>query len=183
MPDKQRESERLMQTPPHRNVEIKARCPDLDRARRVAEQLGAQSGGVLRQRDTYFHVSRGRLKLRETAGDAAVLIAYSRPDASEARTSRYYLVPAADPESLAAALQAALGIRCVVEKRRELFLYHNVRIHLDDVTGLGTFLEFEAVLTPGDCESDAHKLLADLRRSFGIKDDVLLAGSYADLLA
>jgi len=33
-----------------------------------------------------------------------------------------------------------------VSKRREIYLWHNVRIHLDAVTGLGSFVEFEAVL-------------------------------------
>lgn len=166
-----------------RNVELKARYADLEHARRIAETLGAEPRGMLQQRDTYFPVPQGRLKLRETASEPAVLIAYDRPDDPASRTSRYHLVPVPDAQQLSAALQSTLGIRCVVEKRRELFLYHNVRIHLDEVTGLGTFLEFEAVLGHDDSEAGAHQLLADLRRSFGIPDDVLLAGSYADLLA
>jgi adenylate cyclase class IV len=32
-----------------------------------------------------------------------------------------------------------------VSKRREIYLWHNVRIHPDAVTGLGSFVEFEAV--------------------------------------
>ena len=55
-------------------------------------------------------------------------------------------MPIAEPALLKAALTAALGVRRVVDKRREIFLADNVRIHLDDVAGLGTFLEFEAVL-------------------------------------
>lgn len=171
----------VLQTPyVRRNIELKARCADLDGARHIAETLGAEARGTLQQRDTYFQVPQGRLKLRETAGEPAVLIAYHRPDDSASRTSRYHLVAVPDAQQLTAALQSTLGVRCVVEKRRELFLYRNVRIHLDEVTGLGTFLEFEAVLGPDDSESGAHTLLADLRRSFGISDDVLLAGSYAD---
>lgn len=172
-----------MPTAPQRNLELKARYPDLERAHRLAHQLGAEPRGTLHQRDTYFHTPKGRLKLRETARETAQLIAYLRPDHLRARTSRYHLVPVPEPEQLAAALEATLGIRAVVEKRRDLFLYRNVRIHLDDVSALGTFLEFEAVLAPDDSEADAIDLLADLRRTFGISDDLLLAGSYADLLA
>jgi adenylate cyclase class 2 len=174
----------VLQTPSARcNVELKARYDDLDRARRIAETLGGEPRRILQQRDTYFHAPQGRLKLRETAGEPAVLIAYDRPDHSASRTSHYHLVAVPDARQLSAALQSTLGVRCVVEKRRELFLYRNVRIHLDEVTGLGTFLEFEAVLGPDDSESGAHSILANLCASFGISDDVLLAGSYADLLA
>ena len=38
-------------------------------------------------------------------------------------------------------LAEALGVRSVVRKRREIYLYHNVRIHLDEVCDLGRFLE------------------------------------------
>ncbi|MGK3856667.1 class IV adenylate cyclase, partial [Enterococcus faecium] len=82
----------------------------------------------------------GRLKLREIDGQAAVLIWYDRPDHDAARLSKYHLVPVADPAALKAALTDALGVRGEVRKRREIYLWHNVRIHLDEVAGLGSFL-------------------------------------------
>jgi adenylate cyclase class IV len=129
----------------------------------------------------YFAVANGRLKLRETEGEPAVLIWYSRPNQVESRTSRYHLVPAPDPLLLKDALSAAQGIRTVVAKRRELYLYHNVRIHLDEVESLGSFLEFEAVLEPGESEEEGHRLLAELRQHFRIEDEALIADSYVDL--
>ena len=50
---------------PHVNVEIKARCSDLDRVRDRLIALGARVVGTDHQIDTYFQVPRGRLKLRE----------------------------------------------------------------------------------------------------------------------
>ena len=59
----------------NRNIELKARCPDPDAAREAARRLGAEFAGVLEQRDTYFVVPHGRLKLRQTAGKGAQLVA------------------------------------------------------------------------------------------------------------
>jgi predicted adenylyl cyclase CyaB len=77
-------------------------------------------------------------------------------------------------------LDAALGVRVVVEKRRRLFLHGCVRIHLDDVEGLGHFLEFEAIAPPDSDLSQERRLVAELRATFAISDDLLVAKGYAD---
>jgi len=92
------------------------------------------------------------------------------------------LAPIAHPETLKAALTAALGVRAVVEKRREIFLHHNVRIHLDDVLHLGSFLEFEAELGPASDEAAGRALIESLMRDFAIAPADLLPGSYAEML-
>jgi homotetrameric cytidine deaminase len=167
-------------TPPRRNVEIKARDADPARTLERALALGAYDDGILVQRDTYFGRARGRLKLREHEGGHAQLIAYERPDSEDARTSAYRLVDVADPQALREALDAALGTRVVVDKRRHLLLYENVRIHLDEVEGLGAFVELEAV---ADAESDLareHEVVARLREELALGEPV--AASYSDLL-
>src|ERR671929_219922 len=123
--------------PPRRNVELKARDPDPARSLERCVALGAEDRGELRQRDTYFAARRGRLKLREQEPGGAELIAYERADAAHARESRYRIAPVAEPEALRDALDAALGTVVVVDKRRRLFLWEGVRIHLDSVDGLG----------------------------------------------
>src|SRR5262249_6676745 len=79
-------------------------------------------------------------------------------------------------------LKSQMGTRAVVFKRREVFLYHNVRIHLDEVAKLGTFLEFEAVLGDGIEAADGRAQVALLEDKFGIALDDLVEGSYVDLL-
>jgi adenylate cyclase, class 2 len=169
-----------------RNIELKARLHDLPAARRTAAALATQPGFVEHQVDTYFHCPGGRLKLREIEGEGARLVAYLRPDNAAAKGSDYVLVPISDPAELKRGLAATLGIRAVVDKRREIFLVDNVRIHLDEVAGLGTFLEFEAVLGPSSAgrlvDDDAGRAqLADLRRRFGLRDADLLSGSYGEM--
>jgi adenylate cyclase, class 2 len=166
-----------------RNIELKARLHDLAPAREVAQQLATASLGVQHQTDTYFHCRRGRLKLREITGQTAQLVSYERPDRVDAKGSDYQLVDVPDPAALKQALSAALGVRVVVAKRREIYLVNNVRIHLDEVAGLGEFLEFEAVLSPGRDDASGHQQLAKLQAAFRIQPDDLLAVSYADLLA
>lgn len=165
-----------------RNIELKARLADLEAARRVAVEVATERAGVQHQVDTYFHVAHGRLKLREIAGAGAQLVWYERPDEEGPKESDYRLVSVPDAEGIKAALTGALGVRVVVSKRREIFLARNVRIHLDEVDGLGTFLEFEAVLGPDVDDAAGRQQVDDLMRRFGIRADDLLPGSYADLL-
>jgi predicted adenylyl cyclase CyaB len=168
-----------------RNVELKARDPAPERSLAACEQLdGADDHGTLWQRDTYFHVPGGRLKLREEEpGDGPLLIQYRRPDADDARVSRYRLVRVDDAAVCRAALDAALGTRLVVEKRRRLFVWQEVRIHLDEVVDLGSFVEFEAVAPPTSDLSRERERVAALRELLAVADDDLVAVGYADLLA
>ena len=89
-------------------------------------------------------------------------------------------MPVADAGLLAAALTAALGVRGQVRKRRAVHHWHNVRIHLDEVEGLGTFLEFEAVLSAGEDERASEERLRRLDEALRPGPDV--AVGYADLL-
>jgi len=161
-----------------RNVELKALDPDPARSLERALALGADDRGVIVQRDTYFRVREGRLKLREEEPGESHLIAYSRPDAADVRVSNYRVVPAAD--GILAALTETLGVDVVVEKRRRLLLWETVRIHLDDVAGLGSFVELEAVVGDGSDLSREEAQIARLREELGIGDDALREGSYAD---
>jgi adenylate cyclase, class 2 len=166
-----------------RNIELKARLGDYAAARRVAAAIATDRLGEQHQIDTYFACAHGRLKLRQINGLRAELIWYARPNEEGPKTSDYQLVPLSNPETLKAALGAALGVRTVVEKRREIFLYHGVRIHLDDVVGLGQFIEFEAVVGPQVDEATAHALIGSLTHHFGVSPADLLANSYGEMAA
>jgi adenylate cyclase class IV len=178
---------------PGRNVELKARCADVEAAERLAIAAGAVPTAILHQRDTYFAAPRGRLKLREErrepwpgyAGDddlTAELIHYERADEAVARESTYELLPVDDPTTVRATLDERLGPTIDVLKTRGLLLWQGVRIHLDDVDGLGTFVELEAVVGPaGDAEECAAKV-ATLREALGIEDAHVESQGYAGLL-
>jgi homotetrameric cytidine deaminase len=164
----------------HRNLELKAVDPDPARSLATCLQLGAEDRGVLRQRDTYFRVRAGRLKLREEEPGGATLIQYDRPDEAAARESRYRLTRVDEPEDLRASLDAALGTLVVVEKERRLLLWDGVRIHLDTVAGLGSFVELEGVAAPDSDLSGEREKVARLQQALGISE--ILTDSYSDRL-
>ena len=165
-----------------RNLELKVPFIFTPEARDTLLAIGARPIGVLEQRDTYFIVPHGRLKLRETAGDEATLIAYTRPDHADTRASDYLVVPVLDAALLLAALSRATGLRGIVSKRRDLWLWKNVRVHLDTVEALGTFLEFEAVISDDVDEQESQRRLETLRDALKIDPGSAIAGSYSDLL-
>ena len=167
---------------PRRNVEVKATDPDPGRSLSVCLQLGAEDRGVLVQRDTYFRVPDGRLKLREETPGGAALIQYHRPDAAVARESRYRIAPVEDGAALREALDAALGTLVVVDKERRLLLWKGVRIHLDSVQGLGSFVELEGVAPPESDLSAEAANVAELSEALGLDASRILAGSYSDRL-
>lgn len=164
---------------PGRNIELKARIHSLHAARAVAERIATGRLGVERQVDTYFCCNQGRLKLRRREGRPAQLVAYRRADQAGPKASDYRLVEVQDAEGLEQALGAALGAWAVVEKRREIFLHHNVRIHLDQVAGLGDFLEFEAMLDPCVDDQAGQAQLQLLAEQFGISPRDLVDCSYS----
>ena len=168
------------------NIEWKARLPDLDAAVRAAERVATAGPELQTQIDTYFNAARGRLKLRQIQRDAsesAELIFYERSDDRETKSSHYVRQPLADAASWLDLLTAALGAWAVVTKRRTIFWHHNVRIHLDQVQGLGNFLEFEAVLESESQRAASAERLHDLIRQFGLTEPQGIAGSYSDFVA
>lgn len=165
---------------PSRNVELKATDPDPAGSLAACLALGAEDRGVLVQRDTYFRVPDGRLKLREETPGGAALIQYHRPDEAVARESRYRVVPVEDADGIRDALEATLGTLVVVDKERRLLLWEGVRIHLDNVRGLGSFLELEGVAPPGSELAPERERVARLSEVLGLDESRILADSYSD---
>jgi predicted adenylyl cyclase CyaB len=166
-----------------RNVEIKARVGDpLELAQR-ARQLAGADPEILTQHDVFFHCPNGRLKLRRFADGSGELIAYQRLDARGPKTSHYQVVPCADPEALGAALCAALGVLGEVRKTRRLWLVGRTRVHLDEVDGLGHFVELEVVLGADELATAGEREAARLMAALGIDRAALVAAAYLDLIA
>jgi len=164
------------------NIEIKARVSDLNAFKKRAEQLSDTPAEVIPQVDTFFHVDRGRLKLRELGPASAQLIFYTRPDSAGPKRSDYRIFPTDDPARLKEILSLALGVRGVVRKTRYLYMAGQTRIHLDDVEGLGHFMELEVVLREGQGEAEGQAIASDLMGRLGVGEDALLEGAYMDLI-
>ncbi|MDA0683310.1 MAG: class IV adenylate cyclase [Bacteroidetes bacterium] len=165
------------------NIEIKARCDDHDHIRRVLSDMGSRLVGTDHQVDTYFQVPEGRLKLREGSIENS-LIFYQRSDQAGPKRSdvQLYRVKPPDP-SLKKVLGEALGIFVVVDKQREIHFVDNVKIHLDRVQELGTFLEIEAIDADGTHSQDTLQAQCEeFMRLFDVQESDLLEDSYSDML-
>ena len=165
-----------------RNVEIKARASDLAVIQRGVEALGGRAVGELTQTDTFFNVPDGRLKLREFGDGSAQLISYVRDDQRGPKLSNYLVTTVSDPGRLRSVLGHALGVRGVVRKRRTLLLLGQTRIHLDEVEGLGTFIEFEVVLRDDESDAEGERVARDLLDKLAIPPSDLVARAYIDLV-
>jgi adenylate cyclase class 2 len=170
----------------HLNVELKARCADPGRVRRVLAEAGADFRGTDAQRDVYFAAAAGRLKLRRGTIERS-LVFYRRADRAETRRSEVTMarLEGLDPpalDALEATLAAALGVRAVVAKSREIRFVDNVKFHLDEVPGLGTFVEIEAIDLDGTRGEERLRAQCEAWRArLGIAGEDVVAFSYADV--
>jgi len=164
------------------NIEIKARAGDFEKQARIAAGLAAHPPEHMIQVDTFFHVPRGRLKLREFGDGTGELIHYDRPDSSGPKQSTYVRSGTGEPGSLKRALESALGVRAIVKKRRTLFLAGQTRVHLDEVEGLGRFIELEVMLRPEQTTLEGEAVARELMSKLGIQQSDLLPGAYVDLI-
>jgi predicted adenylyl cyclase CyaB len=164
------------------SVEIKARCADLGRIRRILRSRGADFRGTDHQVDTYFTTPSGRLKLREGNIENA-LIHYKRADQKNSKRCDAVLMECADTPMMKKILTAACGVWVIVNKRREIYFLENVKIHLDRVKGLGTFVEIEAQDRAGKLGVAKVRAQCEFyKKLFGIRPEDLLADSYSDQL-
>jgi ribonuclease HI len=164
-----------------KNIELKAQAGDLDYPA-VLKDLGAGAAGKDTQEDVYFHALSGRLKLRRSSLEEDRLIWYRRKDVKAAKVSLYHLMPVRDADALENLLANAAGILARVKKVRRIYLLENVRIHLDEVKGLGRFIEFEAVVGEKHPEEACRESIRRLMRRFQIKKEDLLPASYSDMI-
>lgn len=166
-----------------RNIEIKARLHDRAAVEAKAAALAHHGPERIAQDDTFFRTQQGRLKPRTFEDGHGELIFYQRPDHTGPKTSFYLLSSTPEPDILRESLTQAWGQTGRVQKLRTLYLVGRTRVHLDEVQGLGAWLELEVVLQEGEPEElgvqEAHALMA----RFGISPDDCVQGAYVDLLA
>lgn len=166
-----------------RNIEIKARIASVAALLPLVAGIADQGPFTLSQDDTFFQCPNGRLKLRAFSDNSGELIFYQRPDQTGPKTSFYRISPTDAPASLRDALTLAYGTIGRVRKQRTLFLVGRTRIHLDQVEGLGDFLELEVVLNDAESEAAGRAVADGLIAALDIRPGQLLATAYLDLLA
>lgn len=167
-----------------RNIEIKARVSpgQLEHIRKVAVARSSREAETLHQIDTFYKCRNGRLKLRQLADGKAELIAYDRPDDAGPKVSSYVRSPCVDAESFHEVLARSVGCRGIIEKNRLLIHIGQARVHLDEVIGLGTFLEIEFVLRENQSPDEGQVIIEELLAAFGVPQESLIEAAYIDLI-
>ncbi len=164
------------------NSEIKARCNDHAMIRDYLVSHGADFKGIDRQIDTYFMVSKGRLKFREGSIENN-LIFYERNDDAGPKQSSITFASVEKGSSIGVVLEKALGIKVIVDKKREIYFIDNVKFHIDTVKGLGAFMEIEAIDWDGTIGAKKIREQCEYySKELGVKKADLVVGSYSDLL-
>ena len=165
-----------------RNIEVKIRVHELAPIRAAALAAGASSRGLEAQTDRYYELAGGRrVKLRVRDGGTAEMIRYDRPETDGVRASTYEVTPVRDAEAGVCMVPKDAPV-AIVRKRRELLMIDNVRIHLDVVDGLGTFLELEAVVDLAHDDDACRRQVAGLLDALGLATAVPIRASYGELL-
>ena len=165
-----------------KNIEIKTPLAGRAQTEEKLLSIGANLKWTRKQVDTFFNAPSGWLKLREVESRPGELISYRRSvEDSGPRESDYDILRLEDAHELKSVLEHSLGILGIVEKQRALWLYRNTRVHLDQVKGLGDFLELETVLAG----IDAREGTAESEEVIGLLElnkELFISVPYLELL-
>lgn len=164
------------------NIEIKAGIQNWSEMESRVKAISDTDAQKLIQKDIFFNVPNGRLKLRLFADGSGELIQYQRPDTQQTKQSQYQIYKTANPQQLQETLEKALGIWVVVEKTRNLYHVGQTRIHMDQVKGLGNFLELEVVLQFNQNPEEGHAIAEYFIQQLQVQKSDLIDVAYADLL-
>lgn len=165
-----------------KNFEFKAKVSETESYEKSLLDLNPRFVGTDHQVDTYFNVSKGRLKLREGNIENA-LINYDRSNSAEAKLSEVMLYKHQANPALKSILTHQLGVKVVVDKNRKIYFLENVKFHFDEVQGLGAFLEVEAIDEGAKFSIDELKDQCEhFRKFFNLPESALQSQSYSDML-
>ena len=165
-----------------RNYEFKAKVDDLDKYENKLLKLNPILIGTDHQVDTYFNVSKGRLKLREGNIENA-LINYTRENVKRSKMSEVILYQHTPDPALKNILVFQLGVKTIIDKKRKIYFIDNVKFHFDNVSALGTFIEVEAIDSNNGFSTDELKAQCDRYFDFfELEPTALVDKSYSDLL-
>lgn len=165
------------------NIEIKFAVNSLnDIEPFLSKENDCHFSKSIHQTDIYFKCQKGRLKLRIASAEKAELISYERENLNRPRQSNYHIYGIENPSLLRTMLEQTLGVKTIIIKERKLWMFRNVRIHLDKVADLGEFIEFEAVINRENNHEQAARNLDEILGKFSIFSMTPVSEGYSDLL-
>jgi adenylate cyclase, class 2 len=165
-----------------KNLEFKAQVCSLKEYEQKLLTLHPIFLGTEVQTDTYFNVTKGRLKLRES-NLKNTLINYYREESAGPKLAEIMLYQYDANVMLKKILSDQLGIKVIVEKERKKYSINNAVFHFDLVDGLGAFIEVEVTDADGTFSLiEMNTIIDNYLQFFGIHKEQLIRASYSDLL-
>ncbi|XP_033323947.1 uncharacterized protein LOC117219136 [Megalopta genalis] len=167
-----------------RNIEIKAKISDPENKISLTKQITDSECKIIKQHDTFFKVAEGRLKLREFEDGSGELLYYKRSNILGPKLCDYKKT-SLNPDACTGVkniLTESNGCLGIVKKTRKLYMVGETRVHIDDVEGLGNFMELEVVLSDDSTIEEGEKIAQDLMTKLSIQKEDLIANAYIDLL-
>jgi adenylate cyclase class 2 len=168
-------------------VEIKTRVEDLGAIRERLLLNHASPSLRIYEHDIYYNApdrdfgkTDEALRLRYT--EDGCLLTYKGPKIKEYRLkAREELNTGVESGNVMGAILERLGFTAVaeVEKWREYYEYRGTLVSLDEVKGLGTFVEIEA--RTGPTGENPQEVVMEIAKEIGVEGEPILA-SYLELL-
>ncbi len=163
----------------NKNFEIKCKIENYEKTGNIIKALKKFSYSAENQTDIYYRVSLGRLKLRIINNKTGNLIFYDRGENEKKRVSKYIISRTDNFKELDEILRRQFNVLISVQKKREIFIKDNIRIHLDNVKGLGKFLEVEIIYTNN---KSPRSLMKEIILYLNLNENDFIQCSYSDLL-
>jgi adenylate cyclase class 2 len=172
-------------------VELKVRA-DHGPVRRRLAAVGAERVGAVTQTDSYYDAPHRefaatdealRLRRERREGEATTTLTYKGPLVDEETKTRVEHETDVDDPDATEEMLAALGFEpaATVEKRRERYRLGDYAVTLDDVDGLGEFVEVERRADDTDLDA-AREGAFDLLERLGLDDAGTIRTSYLGML-
>jgi adenylate cyclase class 2 len=168
-------------------MELKMQVDDLAPIRSRLDALGAMFSRRTAERDIYFNAPDRDLGARDEAlrirySDAEAVITYKGPKRKDlAFKAREEMATTVGEGRVLEEILIRLGFFRVaaVEKVRENYQYRGATISLDEVGGLGPFIEIE-VMAEGDY-SQAQTRIDEIQNELGLEGGIPLLTSYLEI--
>lgn len=163
----------------NKNLEIKCEVSVFKNIKKILENFRNYSYSKEKQTDIYYKVNSGRLKLRIINNKSGNLIFYDRNEQTNKRISNYIISATDNFSELDLILRKQFKVLVTVDKKREIYIYKNIRFHLDSVKDLGKFLEVEIIFNN---HKEANLQMNEIISKLKLIENNFIKESYSDLL-
>lgn len=169
-------------------VEAKVRINDIEGMEKRITEQGAEYTGTIKQADEYFDFpdmqifnSGGAFRVRDSDGNYRVTYKGRKKD--EETTSRDEIEIAIESaEKMIKILENMGFVRlCEINKKRKVYLLAGLKISLDEVEGLGSFMEMEGMANSEKEYKEKKGEIFKLLDNLGVSSEDISQRSYMEM--